>query len=118
MYTEYEISQIQRKKERDIRSAKREQTAFKVAVSETNGELKETMQHSLNYSNQLVKSRQADMREFINATHSKRDYFREQNYAKNVDKGLKNSGDSGIIELNLKSVGNDVYKIGNLNKSE
>lgn len=33
-YSEYEISQIQRKMEREIRSAKRGQVAFKVAVAD------------------------------------------------------------------------------------
>ena len=83
MYNEYEISQIQRRYEREIRSAKREQSAFKVAVSETDDpELKQVMQDSLNYANSLVKDKQANMRDFIRQTGQDRDYFREQNYPK------------------------------------
>ncbi|MCM1508960.1 MAG: hypothetical protein NC177_17770 [Ruminococcus flavefaciens] len=62
-------------------SVKREQVAFKTAVRETDDpELKQVMQDSLNYSNSLVKDRQAKMRDFIRQTGQKRDYFREQNY--------------------------------------
>lgn len=83
MYNEYEISQIQRRYEREIRSAKREQSAFKVAVSEADDpELKQVMQDSLNYANSLVKDKQAKMRDFIKQTGQDRDYFREQNYPK------------------------------------
>lgn len=40
------------------------------------------MQDSLNYSNFLVKDRQAKMSDFIKQTGQDRDYFREQNYPK------------------------------------
>lgn len=86
MYTEYEISQIQRRYEREIRAAKREQTAYKTAVEESNGELKEIMQTALTHSNDVVKDRQAKMREFIRQTGQQRDYFREQNYGKTSKK--------------------------------
>ncbi len=83
MYNEYEASQIQRRYEREIRSAKREQSAFKVAVSEADDpDLKQVMQDSLNYANSLVKDRQTKMRDFIRQTGQDRDYFREQNYPK------------------------------------
>ena len=83
MYNQYEISQIQRRYEREIRAAKREQVAFKVAVQEAdNPDLKQIMQDSLNYSNSLVKDKQAKMRDFIRQTGQDRDYFREQNYPK------------------------------------
>ena len=85
MYNQYEISQIQRRYEREIRSAKREQSAFKVAVQEAKDpDLKQVMQDSLNYANSLVKDKQAKMRDFIKQTGQDRDYFREQNYG-NVD---------------------------------
>ena len=84
-YTEYEISQIQRRYEREIGAAKREQTAYKTAVEESSGELKEVMQTALTHSNDVVKDKQAKMREFIRQTGQQRDYFREQNYAtKNI----------------------------------
>lgn len=96
MYNQYEISQIQRRYEREIRSAKREQSAFKVAVSEADDpELKQVMQDSLNYANSLVKDRQAKMRDFIRQTGQDRDYFREQNYGKVLY--AENYSDSGFV---------------------
>ncbi|MDE5885412.1 MAG: phage minor capsid protein [Oscillospiraceae bacterium] len=80
-YSEYEISQIQRRYEREIRAAKREQVAFQTAFDETDDpDLKQVMQESLNFSKSLVKNKQAKMRDFIQQTGQKRDYFREQNY--------------------------------------
>ena len=101
MYSQYEISQIQRRYEREIRAAKREQVAFKVAVEEADDfELRQVMQNSLNYANSLVKSKQAKMRDFIRQTGQKRDYFREQNYQKeNRQNNLTFSTNSGNINL-------------------
>ena len=82
-YSEYEISQIQRRYEREIRAAKREQVAFQTAVQEAGDpELKAVMQDSLNYANDVVKQKQAKMRDFIKQTGQFRDYSREQNYGK------------------------------------
>ena len=104
MYNQYEISQIQRRYEREIRSAKREQSAFKVAVSETDDpELKQVMQDSLNYANSLVKDKQAKMRDFIKQTGQDRDYFREQNYPKENDQRDLTSDKNDVI-LDKKQV--------------
>lgn len=82
-YSQYEISQIQRKYEREIRSAKREKVAFDTAVKETSdSELKAVMKSGSDYANQQIKEKQAQMRDFIQQTGNKRDYFREQNYGK------------------------------------
>lgn len=99
MYNQYEISQIQRRYEREIRAAKREQSAFKVAVQEAKDpDLKQVMQDSLNYSNSLVKDKQAKMRDFIKQTGQDRDYFREQNYPKeNSRNSLTSTRTRGII---------------------
>ncbi len=106
-YSKYEISQIQRHYEREIRAAKREQTAFRIAVQEAKDpELKQVMQGSLNYANDIVKRKQAKMRDFINQTSHKRDYFREQNYAdKNIGNSLTSATNSGKIELKDISTG-------------
>lgn len=106
-YSKYEISQIQRRYEREIRAAKREQTAFKTAVQEIDDpELKQVMQDSLNYSNDVVKRKQAKMRDFIKQTKQNRDYFREQNYAdKNIGNSLTSAANSGKIELKDISTG-------------
>ena len=59
MYSQYEISQIQRRYEMAIRSAKREKVAFEVAVEEADDpELLQVMQDSLNYANSLIRDRQ------------------------------------------------------------
>ncbi|MDE5556885.1 MAG: phage capsid protein [Ruminococcus sp.] len=98
LYSQYEISQIQRRYEREIRSAKREQVAFKVAVEEADDpELQQVMQGSLNYANDVVKNKQAKMRDFILQTRQNRDYFREQNYPKEKLKSNLDN-DDGILD--------------------
>lgn len=99
-YSQYEISQIQRRYEREIRAAKREQLTFQTAVDEADDqELKQVMQESLNFSKSLVKDKQAKMRDFIKQTSQKRDYFREQNYAdKNIGNSLTSANKKVIID--------------------
>lgn len=109
MYTEYEISQIQRRYEREIRAAKREQTAYRTAVEESSGELQEVMQTALTHSNAIVKDKQAKMREFIRQTGQQRDYFREQNYAtKNIltSKEEKSIIIKGKVDVFLEKLNN------------
>ena len=111
-YSQYEISQIQRRYEREIRVAKREQTAFKVAVQEADDpELKQVMQDSLNYANSLVKDKQAKMRDFIRKTGQDRDYFREQNYSKSTDS-------KKIVSLTFNSGNSQYYKPVELDKNK
>ena len=111
MYNEYEISQIQRRYEREIRSAKREQSAFKVAVQEAKDpDLKQVMQDSLNYSNSLVKDKQAKMRDFIKQTGQDRDYFREQNYP-------KSNNSKKVTSFTFNSNSSQYYKPVELDKN-
>lgn len=104
-YSQYEISQIQRKYEREIRSAKREKVAFDTAVKESSDpELKAVMKSGSDYSNQQIKDKQAKMRDFINQTGQSRDYFREQNYGKiiypkNNRNSLTSNADNGILNV-------------------
>lgn len=103
-YSQYEISQIQRKYEREIRSAKREKVAFDTAVKESSDpELKAVMKSGSDYANQQIKESQAKMRDFINQTGQSRDYFREQNYGrvsypKNSGNGLTYGSSNGKIK--------------------
>ena len=91
-YSQYEISQIQRRYEREIRSAKREKIAFDTAVKESSDpELKAVMKSGSDYANQQIKDKQAKMRDFIQQTGQSRDYFREQNYGNNLTSN-KNNG--------------------------
>ena len=112
-YSQYEISQIQRKYEREIRSAKREKVAFDTAVKETSdSELKAVMKSGSDYANQQIKEKQAQMRDFIQQTGNKRDYFREQNYGKVIY--TKNSGNpltSGKNNVIIKQNGGK-YTVG------
>lgn len=105
-YSQYEISQIQRRYEREIRSAKREKVAFDTAVKESaDPELKAVMQSGSDYSNQQIKDKQAKMRDFINQTGQSRDYFREQNYGKVIyPKNNRNSLTSGLNSGKLKDI--------------
>ena len=90
-YSQYEISQIQRKYEREIRSAKREKVAFDTAVKEApNEQAEKFLKEGLNDAKQNVREKQAQMRDFIQQTGNKRDYFREQNYGKVIY--TKNNG--------------------------
>jgi len=108
-YSQYEISQIQRRYEREIRSAKREKVAFDTAVKETSdSELKSIMQSGSDYANQQIKDKQAKMRDFINQTKQDRDYFREQNYGrvtypKNSKKAPQNNLTFGSANGKIKS---------------
>ena len=111
-YSQYEISQIQRKYEREIRSAKREKVAFDTAVKEApNEQAEKFLKEGLNDAKQNVREKQAQMRDFIQQTGNKRDYFREQNYGKVIY--TKNSGNpltfgsnNGKI-VNSKPIKND-----------
>ena len=78
MYSEYEISQMLRKKEREIRALKREQVAYKTALSETDEkELKTVFQSALTYTNSVIRNKSNQIQEFCNQTGYKRDRFRE-----------------------------------------
>lgn len=94
-YSEYEISQIQRRYEREIRAAKREQAEFKTAVQEVKDhELKQVMQDSLNYANDVVKQKQAKIRDFIKQTGQFCNYSRERNYGKTSYSNSNSQSDS------------------------
>lgn len=98
-YSQYEISQIQRRYEREIRSAKREKVAFDTAVKEaSDSELKAVMKSGSDYANQQIKDKQAKMRDFIQQTGQSRDYFREQNYGKVIYP--KNNGNNLTSSIN------------------
>lgn len=129
-YSQYEISQIQRRYEREIRSAKREKIAFDTAVKESSDpELKAVMKSGSDYANQQIKDKQAKMRDFINQTGQSRDYFREQNYGKviypkNSRNSLTSAKNSGKIitrssgKNNLSDSIHHYEKIGNIDFSD
>ena len=75
MYSEYEISQMLRKKEREIRALKRQKVALKTAVDEGQTFLKS----DLTALNSKIRDKSAQIQSFCNETGYKRDRFREQN---------------------------------------
>lgn len=116
-YSQYEISQIQRKYEREIRSAKREKIAFDTAVKESSDpELKAVMKSGSDYANQQIKDKQAKMRDFINQTGQSRDYFREQNYGKVIYP--KNNGNSLTSAKNSGKINSILDCLMNINGFE
>ena len=79
MYSEYEISQMLRKKEREIRSLKREKTAYNTAITETSDkQLKAVFKSALTYTNSAIRDKSAEIKQFCADTGYKRDRFREQ----------------------------------------
>lgn len=78
-YTEYEISQMLRKKEREIRALKREKIAYNTAIAEApNKQLKAVFQSALTYTNSSIKAKSAEIKLFCADTGYQRDRFREQ----------------------------------------
>lgn len=74
MYSEYEISQMLRQKEREIRALKREKVALKTAIEEGQTFLKS----DLTALNGKIREKSNKIQEFCNQTGYKRDRFREQ----------------------------------------
>ena len=74
MYSEYEISQMLRKKEREIRTLKREKIAYKTAIEEGQTSFKS----DLTTINGKIKDKSSQIQEFCNQTGYNRDRFREQ----------------------------------------
>ena len=124
MYSEYEISQMLRKKEREIRALKREKIAYRTAIEEGQTSFKS----DLTTINGKIKDKSNQIQEFCNQTGYKRDRFREQvgsktsvghtsgnaqKYKDNLKNGLtsaQNSGnmDNKDIPLNLKETIQDL----------
>lgn len=112
MYSQYDISQMQRAKERKVRALKREcilnQTT---AENAQDADLKSTMQTDYQKSAVKLKAAEQDLKAFCKATGQDRDRFREQVLGfgrseaqravwanKKAQNTLTSSLDSGIIE--------------------
>ena len=79
MYSEYEISQMLRQKEREIRALKREKIAYNTAITETSDkQLKAVFQSALTYTNSAIRDKSAEIKQFCADTDYRRDRFREQ----------------------------------------
>lgn len=107
MYSEYEISQILRKKEREIRTLKREKIAYKTAIEEGQTSFKS----DLTTINGKIKDKSSQIQEFCNQTGYNRDRFREQvggktsvgHTSKNRQNGLTSNNDSGKLKSQANS---------------
>ena len=78
-YTQYEATQIQRRKEREIRALKREAVAYDTAIKETNDEeLKSKLKDDFTNTSKKLKDKEQSLSDFTKETGIKRDKFREQ----------------------------------------
>ena len=119
MYSEYEISQMLRQKEREIRALKREKVALKTAIEEGQTFLKS----DLTALNGKIREKSNKIQEFCNQTGYKRDRFREQvggktsvgHNSKNYQNGLtsnQNNGNMNLTEMfRAKDTSRKDYKI-------
>lgn len=78
-YTQYEATQIQRRKEREIRDLKREAVAYDTAIKETDDEeLKSKLKDDFTKTSNKLKDKEKALADFTKETGIKRDRFREQ----------------------------------------
>lgn len=78
-YTQYEATQIQRRKEREIRALKREAVAYDTAIKETDDEeLKSKLKDDFTKTSKKLKDKEKSLADFTKETGIKRDKFREQ----------------------------------------
>ena len=78
-YTEYEVSQMQRAGERDVRALKRRTLAAQTAVENApNDEVKAALQEDYEANAVKLKEAEKQLRMFCNQTGRRRDTFREQ----------------------------------------
>ena len=120
MYSEYEISQMLRKKEREIRALKHEKIAYTTAIEEGQTSFKS----DLTTINGKIRDKSNQIQEFCNQTGYNRDRSREQvsgktpvgHTSKNRQNGLtfsnsngkinsKDSSNSNKFDFNIKSLG-------------
>lgn len=106
MYSKYEISQMLRKKEREIRALKREKIAYKTAIEEGQTSFKS----DLTTINGKIKDKSSQIQEFCNQTGYNRDRFREQVGGKtSVGYGAKNKINGNIQNFDYMSRFNPRY---------
>jgi hypothetical protein len=111
-YSEYEITQMQRKQERNIRALKRQTVvAQDIMDCAADAELKEAAKADYQAVAFKLKTAEQELKAFCKATNQDRDRFREQSIGfgrsqaqkavwakKNVASGLTSNRDDGIIK--------------------
>lgn len=114
LYTEYEVSQMQRAQERRVRAWKRRcVTAQEGVQSATDEAIRATAQAEFDRSARYLKTNEAKLKDFCRQTGQDRDRFREQVLGFNKStaqkavhaakkNGLTSGGKDGIIKTELK----------------
>lgn len=98
-YTEYEISQMQRKMERNIRSRKRELSAYKTAIENaTNNKLLVDFKTDFNISSVKLKNQEKELADFLKKTGSLPDTNRVWS------NGFNKSLSQKVVWVNKKSL--------------
>lgn len=122
LYTEYEVSQMQRAQERRVRAWKRRCiTAQEGVQSATEEATRATAQAEFNRSARYLKNNEAKLKDFCRQTGQDRDRFREQVLGFNRStaqkavhaakkSGLTSGGKDGIIKVQKDSVNNRKIK--------
>lgn len=122
LYTEYEISQMQRAQERRVRAWKRRCiTAQEGVNSATDEATRATAQAEFDRSARYLKNNEAKLKDFCRQTGQDRDRFREQVLGFNRStaqkavhaakkSGLTSGGKDGIIKVQKDSVNNRKIK--------
>lgn len=122
LYTEYEVSQMQRAQERRVRAWKRRcVTAQEGVQSATDEATKATAKAEFDRSARYLKNNEAKLKDFCRQTGQDRDRFREQVLGFNRStaqkavhaakkSGLTSGGKDGIIKVQKDSVNNRKIK--------
>ena len=122
LYTEYEVSQMQRAQERRVRAWKRRCiTAQESVNSATDEATRATAQAEFDRSARYLKNNEAKLKDFCRQTGQDRDRFREQVLGFNRStaqkavhaakkSGLTSGGKDGIIKVQKDSVNNRKIK--------
>lgn len=114
-YTQYEATQIQRRKEREIRDLKREAVAYDTAIKKTDDEeLKSKLKDDFTKTSNKLKDKEKALADFTKETGIKRDRFREQVQGFNRSVSSKSSWANKKAQNSLTSVQNG----GNIKEKE
>lgn len=122
-YTQYEATQIQRRKEREIRALKRESVAYDTAIKETDDEdLKLKLKEDFSKTSKKLKDKEKSLADFTKETGIKRDKFREQVQGFNRSVSSKSTwankkAKNDLTSLNVDGILNVDGTSNNFNKS-
>ena len=90
-YTEYEARMLQRKFERNIRRYKSELVMYDEVLKEND---LDDIRAEFNLAARKLKAKEAELADFCKQTNMRRDRYREQVFAADTEKGIRNFGKS------------------------